>query len=114
MASLSRSVSSLAVSSRINVVLRIGSRVPRAALVNRVSGTSSTIGWRFGSSAAAIPKKDPIASDAHAPTKIVGNSKVYKSAEDAVADIKSGSTILSSGFGLCGVAGGFSSWAGKA
>jgi 3-oxoacid CoA-transferase len=33
---------------------------------------------------------------------------VYKSAEDAVADIKSGSTILSSGFGLCGVAGGSS------
>lgn len=32
-------------------------------------------------------------------------SKVYKSADEAVADIKSGSTILSAGFGLCGVAG---------
>ncbi|KAI4762893.1 succinyl-CoA:3-ketoacid-coenzyme A transferase-like protein [Aureobasidium sp. EXF-3400] len=103
MASLSRSVSSLAVSSRINVVLRIGSRVPRTAHVNRVSGNHTQIGYRFGSSA-AIPRKEPIASDAHAPAKIVGNSKVYKSAEDAVADIKSGSTILSSGFGLCGVA----------
>jgi 3-oxoacid CoA-transferase len=30
---------------------------------------------------------------------------VYKDADAAVADIKSGSTILSSGFGLCGVAG---------
>lgn len=32
-------------------------------------------------------------------------SKVYASADEAVLDIKSGSTILSSGFGLCGVAG---------
>lgn len=36
-----------------------------------------------------------------------GGSKVYKDADAAVADIKSGSTILSSGFGLCGVAGEF-------
>lgn len=34
-----------------------------------------------------------------------GGSKVFKDADAAVADIKSGSTILSSGFGLCGVAG---------
>lgn len=34
-----------------------------------------------------------------------GVSKLYKSADEAVADIKSGSTILSAGFGLCGVAG---------
>lgn len=34
-----------------------------------------------------------------------GGSKVFKDADTAVADIKSGSTILSSGFGLCGVAG---------
>lgn len=32
-------------------------------------------------------------------------SKLYKNADEAVADLKSGSTILSSGFGLCGVAG---------
>lgn len=32
-------------------------------------------------------------------------SKVYGTADEAVADVKSGSTILSSGFGLCGVAG---------
>lgn len=32
-------------------------------------------------------------------------SKVYESVDAAVADIKSGSTILSSGFGLCGIAG---------
>jgi len=34
-----------------------------------------------------------------------GGSKLYKNADEAVKDIKSGSTILSSGFGLCGVAG---------
>ncbi|KAJ5834233.1 hypothetical protein N7447_000259 [Penicillium robsamsonii] len=33
-----------------------------------------------------------------------GGSKVFKDADAAVADIKSGSTVLSSGFGLCGVA----------
>ncbi|OCK78305.1 succinyl-CoA:3-ketoacid-coenzyme A transferase subunit B [Lepidopterella palustris CBS 459.81] len=33
-----------------------------------------------------------------------GRSKVFNSADDAVADIQSGSTILSAGFGLCGVA----------
>ncbi|KAL2759925.1 hypothetical protein ACRALDRAFT_1073988 [Sodiomyces alcalophilus JCM 7366] len=33
-----------------------------------------------------------------------GESKLFDSADSAVADIKSGSTILSSGFGLCGVA----------
>lgn len=32
-------------------------------------------------------------------------SKVFRTADLAVADIQSGSTILSSGFGLCGVAG---------
>lgn len=36
-----------------------------------------------------------------------GASKVYKNADEAVADIKSGSTILSAGFGLCGTAGTF-------
>lgn len=34
-----------------------------------------------------------------------GGCKLFKNADDAVADLKSGSTILSSGFGLCGVAG---------
>jgi hypothetical protein len=32
-------------------------------------------------------------------------SKLYGDADEAVADIKSGSVVLSSGFGLCGVAG---------
>lgn len=34
-----------------------------------------------------------------------GGSKVFKSADEAIADIKDGSVVLSAGFGLCGVAG---------
>jgi 3-oxoacid CoA-transferase len=39
------------------------------------------------------------------PKVVRGASKVYKNADDAVADLKSGSIILSAGFGLCGTAG---------
>lgn len=39
-------------------------------------------------------------------------SKVFQDADEAVADLKSGSTILSAGFGLCGTAGmAFDVWA---
>lgn len=37
-----------------------------------------------------------------------GLSKLFKDADAAVADLQSGSTILSAGFGLCGTAGGIS------
>lgn len=36
------------------------------------------------------------------------NSKLFDDADAAVSDVQSGSTLLSSGFGLCGVAGKFS------
>ncbi|KAI1453856.1 succinyl-CoA:3-ketoacid-coenzyme A transferase subunit B [Annulohypoxylon moriforme] len=40
-----------------------------------------------------------------APTKAPrGGSKVFKSADEAVADLKDGAVVLSAGFGLCGVA----------
>ncbi|KAI4864708.1 succinyl-CoA:3-ketoacid-coenzyme A transferase subunit B [Hypoxylon rubiginosum] len=39
-----------------------------------------------------------------APAKVRGGSKVYKSADEAVADLKDGDVVLSAGFGLCGVA----------
>ncbi|KAK4503211.1 hypothetical protein PRZ48_006639 [Zasmidium cellare] len=41
---------------------------------------------------------------AKAPSKVRGKSKLYSSADEAVADIKSGSIVLSAGFGLCGTA----------
>jgi hypothetical protein len=40
-----------------------------------------------------------------APNPLRRTSKIYKDADEAVADIESGSTILSAGFGLCGTAG---------
>ncbi|CAD6447588.1 42a601d5-691b-44df-b84f-f954fb854aae [Sclerotinia trifoliorum] len=43
-------------------------------------------------------------SDRKAPKIVRGASKVFKSADEAVADIQSGSIILSAGFGLCGTA----------
>ncbi|KAK2035322.1 coenzyme A transferase [Colletotrichum zoysiae] len=46
----------------------------------------------------------PVRRSQKAPATRRGGSKLYASADEAVADIKSGSTILSSGFGLCGVA----------
>ncbi|KAI0804279.1 succinyl-CoA:3-ketoacid-coenzyme A transferase [Xylaria sp. FL0064] len=39
-----------------------------------------------------------------APAKTRGGSKVFRSADEAVADVKDGDVILSAGFGLCGVA----------
>src|SRR5689334_11123859 len=36
-------------------------------------------------------------------------SKIFHDADEAVADFKSGSTLLSAGFGLCGTAGKFPS-----
>lgn len=40
-----------------------------------------------------------------APAKTRGGSKVFRSADEAIADVKDGDVILSAGFGLCGVAG---------
>ncbi|KAI0007660.1 succinyl-CoA:3-ketoacid-coenzyme A transferase subunit B [Xylariaceae sp. FL0662B] len=38
------------------------------------------------------------------PVKTRGGSKVWKTADEAVADLRDGNVILSAGFGLCGVA----------
>jgi 3-oxoacid CoA-transferase len=38
------------------------------------------------------------------PDKVRGQRKVFDSVDEAVADIQSGSTVLSAGFGLCGTA----------
>lgn len=49
---------------------------------------SHSAGWR----SVAVPGVDR------------GGSKLWESADEAVADVRSGSVLLSSGFGLCGVA----------
>jgi 3-oxoacid CoA-transferase len=44
-------------------------------------------------------------STSKAPKIERGKSKLYSNADEAVADLQSGSMILSAGFGLCGIAG---------
>ncbi|KAI0341777.1 3-oxoacid CoA-transferase [Trametopsis cervina] len=50
----------------------------------------------------ALPASKPRVLTIVANAPIPKKTKVWKSADDAVADIKEGSTILSGGFGLCG------------
>jgi 3-oxoacid CoA-transferase len=52
------------------------------------------------------PSEPPKANTSakRAPKIVRGASKLFKNADEAVADLKSGSVILSSGFGLCGTA----------
>ena len=50
-------------------------------------------------------KRKPEVKGGLVPKVVRGQSKLYKNADEAVADLKSGSTILSAGFGLCGTAG---------
>ncbi|KAL4911766.1 hypothetical protein BDW62DRAFT_45735 [Aspergillus aurantiobrunneus] len=59
----------------------------------------STPHTRYNSTAA-----NTIEQTSRAPAIDRAASKLFKSADEAVADLKSRSTILSSGFGLCGVA----------
>jgi 3-oxoacid CoA-transferase len=63
----------------------------------------SRIGIRYLQIEVERPKPDIKGS--FAPKVSRGGSKLYKDADEAVADIQSGSTILSAGFGLCGTAG---------
>lgn len=69
--------------------------VPRLYNARQLHGTSI----RFEQKANTSAKRDP------APKIVRGQSKVFKDADAAVADLKSGSIILSAGFGLCGTAG---------
>lgn len=65
----------------------------------KLSIFKETVSWAAYYSTSALERRSL------APKVERGLSKLFKSADEAVADIKSGSTILSSGFGLCGVAG---------
>ncbi|KAH7066762.1 hypothetical protein BKA63DRAFT_453033 [Paraphoma chrysanthemicola] len=55
--------------------------------------------WRFASQRRGIS-----AVSDRAPKIDRSKSKLFKDADEAVADVQSGSTVLSAGFGLCGVA----------
>ncbi|KAF7189385.1 Succinyl-CoA:3-ketoacid coenzyme A transferase 1, mitochondrial [Pseudocercospora fuligena] len=85
--------SRLAASQRVQISLVRASRTPwqvkQAACRSR----------NFRSSAISLREIEQ-----KAPTKVRGQSKLFNSADEAVADLKSGSTLLSAGFGLCGTA----------
>lgn len=49
----------------------------------------------------------PLAEERQPPIPRHASSKVYQSADDAISDLKDGTTVLSAGFGLSGVAGTF-------
>jgi 3-oxoacid CoA-transferase len=51
-----------------------------------------------------VAQKRYISAPAREPVIDRSQSKLFSSADEAVADIRSGSTVLSAGFGLCGVA----------
>ena len=68
------------------------------------STTTAVSSRRLFSSSTARRSAELSSSESKAPGPTRGGSKLFKDADAAVADVKSGSTILSSGFGLCGVA----------
>ncbi len=88
------------------------SRGVRARSIPVVTAQSSLFRRGFVSSSCSKERQSPFPSvvpAAQAPLspRSKGSSKIYGSADDAIADLKDGTTILSSGFGLCGVAGTF-------
>lgn len=88
---------------------RVSARVALSRRTAGVAGLTFTRGFindvKTGGSDASSGVEDIGLNESLAPTIDRSRSKVYASADEAVADIKSGSTILSAGFGLCGTAG---------
>ena len=90
-------------------------QLPRATAriaLNKRAGVAATLTFSRGfindvKTGANSGVEDIELNESLAPTIDRSRSKVYASADEAVADIKSGSTILSAGFGLCGTAGMF-------
>lgn len=75
----------------------------RSSLISSRASTLSPSSRRLFSSTALLRSVDPPAPS-KAPSQDRSASKLYPDADAAVADIPSGSVLLSSGFGLCGVA----------
>ncbi|KAF1996396.1 3-oxoacid CoA-transferase [Amniculicola lignicola CBS 123094] len=89
-----------AVPSRVS--LRFSSRIPSYRCTSTKWRTTRITDHQSDVSHQRRFYSQPI--ERQAPKNERSASKLYKSADDAVADIKSGSTILSAGFGLSGVA----------
>ncbi|KAH7081017.1 hypothetical protein FB567DRAFT_532288 [Paraphoma chrysanthemicola] len=73
--------------------------VSRKSLPAQLRAQRTPPQWRFASQRRCIS-----AVSDRAPKIDRAKSKLYKDADEAVADVQSGSTVLSAGFGLCGVA----------
>lgn len=69
-----------------------------------LASSTAAVSSRRLFSASTARRSAELSSESKAPAPTRGGSKLFKDADAAVADVKSGSTILSSGFGLCGVA----------
>lgn len=78
--------------------------LPRLSQLNRHYGSPRTPVLRSFSTVLPCRQEASTYEPSKAPTIERGGSKVFKSADEAVADIQSGSVILSAGFGLCGTA----------
>ncbi|OAP60452.1 hypothetical protein AYL99_05454 [Fonsecaea erecta] len=85
-------------SSLSSSILFLASPAPRTQLKKRYFSAKSARREQLREAVSAQrQRRGPPAVDRSA-------SKVFKSADDAIADIPDGTTILSAGFGLCGVA----------
>jgi 3-oxoacid CoA-transferase len=78
--------------------------LPRLLLLKEQYLLPRRSGVRNFSSTTQRRQEASIREPEKAPTVDRGGSKLFKSADEAVADIRSGSVILSAGFGLCGTA----------
>lgn len=82
-------------------------RAPAQRRYNSIRATThTTLPSRrlFSSTTLRLSASLTPSAESKAPAPNRGGSKLFPSADAAVADIQSGSTILSAGFGLCGVA----------
>ncbi|EED12162.1 coenzyme A transferase, putative [Talaromyces stipitatus ATCC 10500] len=95
---LPRTMGRLALLSRRRLHTTILTTTIKTTLSPRSKLLTSSLTCRFYTT--SLPRY----SQSLAPRIVRSESKLFSSADDAVADIKSGSTILSAGFGLCGVA----------
>lgn len=85
--------------------------LPRAATqCRRQWPASQTCLLRLKPVASNTPRRAFTTTTARLSANKKDGSKVFATADLAVADIKSGSTVLSAGFGLCGVAGKDHQW----
>ncbi|KAG8162391.1 hypothetical protein KVR01_008156 [Diaporthe batatas] len=101
---LRRSVPSLLASAQPSPAARQAAAAAAPLCLGRYNCLRRTNGAAALASATGATSPRRLLSSSKAPAPTRGGSKLFEDADAAVADVRSGSTILSSGFGLCGVA----------